>query len=103
MVDRQHSRPTGRDPKSTRGGRQANGVAGAPLQESGSWLTIPSYLKDTLTFARYASTLPSLSCISNSDTSATLKSRNVLLARLIAAEAAFSQDSVLVPISSMIL
>ena len=27
MVDRQHSRPTGRDAKSTRGGRQGNGEA----------------------------------------------------------------------------
>ena len=62
-----------------------------------------SYLNDTLIRARYASTLPFLSCTSSLTTSATLKSLKVLLARVMAAAVAFSQDSVLVPTSSMTL
>src|SRR5258707_6153165 len=62
-----------------------------------------SYLNDTLIRDRYASTLPFLSCTSSLTTSATLRSLNVLLARVMAAAVAFSQDSVLVPTSSMTL
>src|SRR5580698_5876029 len=62
-----------------------------------------SYLNDTLIRDRYASTLPFFNCTSSFTTSATLRSRKVLLARDRAAAVAFSQDSVLVPMSSITL
>jgi hypothetical protein len=61
----------------------------------------PSYLNDSLTFARYASTFPfASSCRSSSTISATRRSRRDLEACSTALAAAFSQDSLLVPISS---
>src|SRR5258708_13696162 len=62
-----------------------------------------SYLNDTLIFARYASTLPSLSWMSSSTTSAPLRSRSVFPARPTAAAAAFSHAPVLAPTGSMAL
>jgi hypothetical protein len=97
MVDRQHSRPTGRDAKSTAAGDKPTLAIVAGHRGScsssgvGQLANYPLVLEGHFDLARYASTLPSLSCISNSDTSATLKSRNVLLARLIAGEAAYSR------------
>src|SRR5687768_11228596 len=63
----------------------------------------PSYLKDTLTFARYALTTPLSMTRSSCAISATRRSRNVFEALVTAAAAAFSQLSVLVPTNSMIL
>src|SRR5262249_4256846 len=63
----------------------------------------PSYLNDTLTLALYALTCPSSICRSSSETSAIRRSRNDLAAWDTATLAAFSQDSSLVPTSSMTL
>jgi hypothetical protein len=63
----------------------------------------PSNLKDTLSFARYASTCPvSSSCMSSLTTSATRRSRSVLEALSTADAAAFSQDSLLAPTNSLV-
>src|SRR5262249_23344635 len=62
-----------------------------------------SYLKESFTLAPNASTLPFSRCMSSCDTSATRRSRSVFDAFSTAAFAAFSQESVLVPTSSMIL
>ncbi len=75
------------------------GAAGSNLNRQ----PLLSYLNDTLIRDRYASTLPFLSCTSSLTTSATLRSLKVLLARVMAAAVAFSQDSELVPTSSMTL
>jgi hypothetical protein len=63
----------------------------------------PSYLKETFSFARYASILPSLICRSKAPTSAILRSLSEDAALAIAAEAAFSHESELVPTSSTTL
>src|SRR5467141_2977114 len=62
-----------------------------------------SYLKDSITRARYACTLPSSTFMSNFTTSATRRSRSVLAAVSTAFLAASSQDFVLVPITSTTL
>src|SRR5258708_37592940 len=63
----------------------------------------PSYLNETLTFARYALTTPFSITRSSCATSATRRSHSVSEALVTAAAAAFSQLSVLVPTNSMIL
>src|SRR5215208_8389388 len=63
-----------------------------------------SYLNDSFNLTRYDSTFPSsVMFTSCSTTSATRRSRKVSAARSMAALAAFSQESVLVPTSSMTL
>ena len=69
----------------------------------GSCSSSPSYLNETLFFARYALTTPSLITRSSSAISATRRSRSFWDALVTAAAAAFSQLSVLVPTNSMIL
>src|SRR5262249_34008958 len=58
---------------------------------------LPSYLKLTFTFARYARILPFSSCMSSSEISAIRRSRSVFDALVTAAAAAFSHESGLVP------
>src|SRR6056297_69721 len=62
-----------------------------------------SYLKETLTFARYATMAPFSRVMSSFETSATRRSRSDDPARSTAAAAARSQDSELVPTSSTTL
>jgi hypothetical protein len=62
-----------------------------------------SYLNDTLTLALYADTLPFSIETSSSETSATRRSRSDCDAVVTALDTACSQDSVLVPTSSMTL
>src|SRR5947207_5414666 len=62
-----------------------------------------SYLKDSITRARYACTLPSSTFMSSFTISATRRSRSVLAAVSTAFFAASSQDFVLVPITSTTL
>ena len=57
----------------------------------------PSYLNDSLTRARYATTFPFSIFTSSFETSAMRRSRNDLLAVSIALFAASSQDVVLAP------
>src|SRR5688500_9319350 len=64
---------------------------------------LSSYLNETLSLVRKASTLPFSITRSCSTTSATRRSRSVREARRIAAAAASSQDFGLVPISSRTL
>src|SRR3954467_3739986 len=74
-----------------------------PLRVSGAQSLPFSYLNDTFSLVRNSSTLPSLSCTSCTVTSAMRRSRSDSAARSTAVRAAFSHDSLLVPISSMTL
>src|SRR5208337_667504 len=65
--------------------------------------SLPSYLNETLSLVRYASTLPLSITRSCSTTSATRKSLRLRAARSTAARAARSHDSSLVPTSSTTL
>src|SRR4029077_2074073 len=75
----------------------------APWLAMMAQLSLPSYLKDTLSLVRKASTLPFSITRSCSTTSATRMSLRLREARSIAALAAFSHESLLVPTSSITL
>src|SRR5439155_17541432 len=97
-------RPRGgvRPPRAGRGlrggrseGRDLKALAGQGADQSGS------YLKERFRRARYRASLPSSTVTSSLTTSATRRSRSDPAAVSIAAWAAFSHDSVLVPTSSV--
>src|SRR5215472_15012902 len=63
----------------------------------------PSYLNESSSLIRYVNGFPASRWMSCSTTRATRRSRRLFDAVVIAAAAAFSQDSVLVPITSITL
>src|SRR5690606_22599225 len=82
-------------------GRRAGTAAAEPRARAQS--DSDSYLNDSFTLARYVWTLPSCSAMSGWTISAIRRSRSDFAACWTAAAAAFSQDSLLEPTSSITL